>query len=177
MRWPAAARSLTWPNTVPLAGLQWARLPLARRPARLLARIGALPPVLLLAAAAALPGAHAADWTRVGRGANPEVYVDLGSVKEDDGGRSAWVLRNYSKGQTAPDGKPYRSVRAQHLYACKDHTATLRAQAFYPDAMGRGEAVGNFKYEQYDAEKIAAGSAMDNVSKRVCRKKLRKPRR
>lgn len=137
-------------------------------------------PIAALLAALLLPaaGAQAAEWTRIGRGANPAIYVDLASVKEnDDGGRSAWILRTYSKGQTAPDGKAYRSVRAQHLYACKDHTATLQAQAFYPDAMGNGEAVGNFKYEQYDAEKIAAGSAMDSVSKRVCRKKLRKPRR
>jgi hypothetical protein len=141
-------------------------------------RILSWPSALALAAcAAALPVAQGAEWTRIGRGANPEVYVDLASVKEDNGGRSAWVMRNYAKGQTAPDGKPYRSVRAQHLYACKDHTATLQAQAFYPDAMGKGEAVGNFKYEQYDAEKIVAGSAMDSVSKRVCRKKLRKARR
>ncbi|WP_211923333.1 surface-adhesin E family protein [Pseudoduganella ginsengisoli] len=133
--------------------------------------------LLLAASASALPGAHGAEWTRIGRGANPEVYVDLASVKEEANGRSAWVMRNYSKGQTAPDGKPYRSVRTQHVYACKDHTATLQAQSFYPDAMGKGEAVGNFKYEQYDAEKIASGSAMDSVSKRVCRKKLRKPRR
>jgi len=136
-------------------------------------------PMAALIAALLLPasGAHAAEWTRIGRGSDPAVYVDLASVKENDGGRSAWVLRTYRKGQTAPDGKVYRSVRAQHLYACKDHTATLQAQTFYPDAMGNGEAVGNFKYEQYDAEKIASGSAMDSVSKRVCRKKLRKPRR
>lgn len=133
--------------------------------------------LLLAVSATALPAAHAAEWTRIGRGANPAVYIDLASVKEDEGGRSAWILRNYSKVQTAPDGKPYRSARAQHLYACKEHTATLRAQAFYPDAMGKGEAIGNFKYEQYDAEKIAAGSVMDNVSRRVCRKKLRPSRR
>lgn len=130
--------------------------------------------MVLALSAAALPGAQAAQWTRIGRGTNPEVYLDLASVKEDNGGRSAWILRNYTKAQTAPDGKPYRSVRAQHLYACKEHTATLQAQAFYPDAMGKGEAVGNFKYEQYDAEKIAPGSAMDSVAKRVCRKKLRR---
>lgn len=143
------------------------------------ARPFSAPFAALVAAALLLPaaGVQAAEWTRIGRGANPAVYVDLASVKEDDGGRSAWIMRSYSKGQTAPDGKPYRSMRAQHLYACKDHTATLQAQTFYPDAMAKGEAVGNFKYEQYDAEKIAAGSVMDSVSKRVCRKKLRKARR
>jgi hypothetical protein len=123
---------------------------------------------LCLPAAAAAP--HTAEWTRVGRSSNPEVYLDLRSIKDDNGGRSASVLRNYRKPQTSPDGKPYRSVRAQHLYACKDHTATMQAQAFYPDPMGKGEAVGNFKYEQYDAEKIPPGSTMDSVLKRVCRK-------
>lgn len=137
-----------------------------------------LPCALLLAMAAILPAmAAAAEWTRVGRGANPETYVDLRTVKDGPDGRSAWTLRNYRKAQTAPDGKPYRSVRTQYLYACNDHSATLQAQAFYPETMGKGEAVGNFKYEQYDAEKIAAGSAMDSVSKRICRKKPRKARR
>lgn len=121
--------------------------------------------------AAAAP--HVAEWTRVGRSANPEVYLDLRSIKDENGGRSASVLRNYPKAQTSPDGKPYRSVQAQHLYACKDHTATMQAQAFYPDTMGKGEAVGNFKYEQYDAEKIPPGTAMDSVLKRVCRKARR----
>ena len=150
--------------------------------------------LLLAACAMALPDVHAAKppatpaatpaatrtatpvpaWTRVGKGANPAVYVDLASVKEDRGGRSAWTMRNDAKGQSTPDGKPYRSVRAQYLFACSDHTATLQAQAFYPDAMGKGEAISNFKYEQYDAEKIAAGSAMDSVARRVCRKKLRR---
>lgn len=146
------------------------------------ASASALMMALMVSLMAALPlpaaGAQAAEWTRVGRGAQPAVYVDLASVKETGhGARSAWILRSYSKGQTAPDGKAYRSVRIQHLYACKDHTTTLLAQAFYPEAMGNGEAVGNFKYEQYDAEKIASGSVMDSVSKRVCRKTLRKPRR
>lgn len=138
--------------------------------------LSTLPSALLLALSAAAPAAQGAEWTRVGRGSDPETYLDLASVKEDAGGRSAWVMRNYRKSQTAPDGKAYRSVRTQHLYACQDHTATLQAQAFYPDPMAKGEAIGNFKYEQYDAEKIAAGSAMDSVSRRVCRKKLHKPR-
>jgi hypothetical protein len=39
--------------------------------------------------------------------------------------------------------------------------------------MARGEAVGNFKYEQYDAETPVAGSHTDSAYNYVCRRKLR----
>ena len=139
---------------------------------------------LPLLAALLLPGlAHAAqgaNWSKLSGNGSATLYVDKASVarvESAEGGpedaRKAWTLVSYSKPQTSADGKTYRSLKAQYLYSCKEHSVTLLAQAFYPATLARGEAVGNFKYEQYDAEKPAPGSHTETAFKYVCRKKLR----
>lgn len=133
----------------------------------------ALALLLLCACGSACATAGDKAWTRVSGNGASELYVDQRGIKDEDEGRKAWTLRSYRRPQTAPDGKVYRSVKAQYTYACKERTATLLAQTYYPEAMGRGEAVGNFKYEQYDAEKILPGSVDESAFKRVCRKRRR----
>ncbi|SFV12056.1 surface-adhesin E family protein [Pseudoduganella namucuonensis] len=131
---------------------------------------------LMLLCACAPLCAKAGDqaWTRVSGNSASELYIDQRDIKDEDEGRKAWTLRSYRRPQTAPDGKTYRSVKAQYAYACGERTATLLAQSYYPEAMGRGEAVGTFKYEQYDAEKILPGSVNESAFKRVCRKRPRR---
>lgn len=136
-------------------------------------------------AAEAQATARATHWTRLNSTSASTLYIDTSSIQDAkdgnaslaahdrQGSRVAWTLRSFRKAQTTPDGKAYRSLRAQHEYACRDHTATLLAQAYYPEVLGKGEAVGNFKYEQYDAEKITPGSPLDSAYKRACRKRRR----
>lgn len=136
----------------------------------------------LLAALLLASPAHAArltQWSKLAGGGSESgtLYIDKASVARVDdaaqGARKAWTLVSYRKAQTSADGKTYRSLKAQYLYSCKDRSVTLLAQTFYPATMARGEAVGNFKYEQYDAETPAAGSHTDNAYQYVCRRKLR----
>jgi hypothetical protein len=137
----------------------------------------ALPLLAALLLPAFAQAAQGANWSKLSGNRSATLYVDKGSVARVEDGpedaRKAWTLVSYSKPQTAADGKTYRSLKAQYLYACKDHSVTLLAQTFYPATLARGEAVGNFKYEQYDAEKPAAGSHTETAFKYVCRKKLR----
>lgn len=115
--------------------------------------------------------AQATDWARITANGNGAIYIDKRSVASADEGRKAWTLVSYKKPQTSADGKTYRSVKMHYLYACQEHSMTLLAQTFYPETMARGEAVGNFRYEQYDAEKPAAGSLNDSAFKLVCRRR------
>jgi hypothetical protein len=137
---------------------------------------------LLTLAAMSMPAqaankAQGANWSKLSGNGAATLYVDKASVAkvEDgaEGARKAWTLVSYSKPQTSADGKTYRSLKAQYLYSCKEHSVTLLAQTFYPATLARGEAVGNFKYEQYDAEQPAAGSHTDTAYRYVCRRKLR----
>jgi hypothetical protein len=139
---------------------------------------------LPLLAALLLPGlAHAAtgaNWSKLSGDGSATLYVDKASVARVDsaeGGpedaRKAWTLVSFSKPQTSADGKTYRSLKAQYLYACKDRSVTLLAQTYYPATLARGEAVGTFKYEQYDPEQPAAGSHTETARNYVCRRKLR----
>lgn len=127
--------------------------------------------LLLLLSGAGL--AQAGPWSKVRSGAGAVFYIDRTSIVDADGGRKAWSLQSYAKPQLSADEKTYRSVKALHLYDCQARTATLLSQEFYPEAMARGEAVGTFIYEQYDAEPIAAGSHADSALKIVCARQRR----
>jgi len=131
-----------------------------------------------LAPVHAASAAQDANWSKLSGNGVATLYIDKASVaRVEDAGedaRKAWTLVSHSKPQMSADGKTYRSLKAQYLYSCKEHKVTLLAQTFYPATLARGEAVGNFKYEQYDAEKPAPGSHTETALKYVCRKKLRR---
>ncbi len=114
--------------------------------------------------------AHAAQWTKAGGGKDGTVYVDKASIKRGDDGRHASTLESFKKPQTAPDGRQYLSVKAQHLYDCDGRTVTLQSQQFYPEAMGKGEIVGTYKYEAFDAEPVGDDSRLAGAMKAVCGK-------
>jgi len=112
--------------------------------------------------------AQAAPWTKARTDKDGTLYVDKASVRKLDGGRKAWTLESFRKPQSAPDGKLYLSVRAQQLYDCDAHTVTLQSQLFYPEPMAKGEIVGSYKFEAFDAETIEPGSRYDGAFKLIC---------
>lgn len=126
--------------------------------------------VALLLCSLTLP-AQAAPWTKVRTDKDGTLYVDKASIRKSDGGRKAWTLESFRKPQSAPDGKLYLSVRAQQLYDCDAHTVTLQAQLFYPEAMAKGEIVGSYKFEAFDAETVEPGSRYDGAFKLICGKR------
>ncbi|HEX8604901.1 MAG TPA: surface-adhesin E family protein [Pseudoduganella sp.] len=122
--------------------------------------------VLVLCALPAL--AHAVTWTRAGVTSDSRVFIDKASIRKDDGGRRAWTLESFRKPQTAPDGKQYLSVKALHLYDCQERNVTLQSQSFYPEPMAKGEAVGTYKFEAFDAEQVAPDSRYAAAMNAVC---------
>lgn len=122
--------------------------------------------VLVLCALPAL--AHAVAWTGAGTTRDSRVFIDKASITKTDGGRRAWTLESFRKPQTAPDGKPYLSVKALHLYDCAERSVTLQSQSFYPEPMARGEAVGTYKFEAFDPEQVVPGSRYAAAMNAVC---------
>jgi len=121
---------------------------------------------------AAAGGAHAAQWAKVGgasAGAGNVYYIDRASVIKKDKTRKVWSLHSFAQSQNSPEGKPYRSVKALHLYSCEDRTTILLSQVFYPEAMGKGEALETYKYEKFTAEDIVPDSPYDNALAVVCK--------
>jgi len=113
--------------------------------------------------------AQAAQWARVGGGSGNTFYIDKSSIIKTEQTRKAWSMRSYAKPQMTPEGKPYRSVKALHLYSCDDRTTVLLSQVFYPEAMGKGEPVENYKYEKFSPEDIVPDSPFDNALSAVCK--------
>jgi hypothetical protein len=124
---------------------------------------------LVLLVLSAPPLVLAGPWSKVGGDKDSTLLLDQSSVRKADGGRKAWTLQSFRKPQTTPDGKPYLSVKSQHLYSCDDASRTPLAQFYFPEVLGKGEPVGTYKYEAYDAEQIAPGSPYESTLKAVCR--------
>lgn len=125
--------------------------------------------LLLVLGAGLSVNAGAAQWARVSNGSGSSFYIDKGSIIKMDKVRKVWSLHTYSTDQTTPEGKSYRSVKALHLYSCDDRTITLLSQVFYPEAMGKGEPVENYKYEKFSAEDIVPDSPYDNALGVICK--------
>jgi hypothetical protein len=117
--------------------------------------------------------AHAATWTKAGSTKDSRVYLDMASIRKGgpgSGGRRAWTLESFRKPQTAPDGKQYLSAKSLHLYDCKERSVTLQSQTFFPEAMAKGEAVGTYKFEAFDAERVEPGGRYAAAMNAVCGK-------
>lgn len=114
-------------------------------------------------------GAQAAQWAKVKGDGAGLFYIDKASIIKADKTRKVWSMRSFSQPQTTPEGKPYRSVKALHLYSCEDRTTVLLSQVFYPEAMGKGEPVENYKYEKFNPEDVVPDSAFDNALAAVCK--------
>jgi hypothetical protein len=128
-------------------------------------KLGLIGLTLVLAAGPVL----AAQWARVGGGGGNAFYIDKASVIRQDKARKVWSMQSYAKPQTTPEGKPYRSVKALHLYSCEERTITLLSQVFYPETMGKGEPVENYKYEKFSPDDIVPDSPYDNALTAVCK--------
>ncbi len=113
---------------------------------------------------------QAAQWTKVGGAKGDVFYIDKSSVVKKDKTRKVWSMHSYAKAQTTPEGKPYRSVKAQHLYACDERTTVMLSQVFYPEAMGKGEPVENYIYEKFSPEDVVSGSPVEKAFSKVCKR-------
>lgn len=118
----------------------------------------------------ALPlAAEAAQWVRVSKAGGNMFYIDKASVIKQENLRKVWSLHSFAQPQTTPEGKSYRSLKALHLYSCDERTTTLQSQVYYPEAMGKGEPVENYKYEKFAPEDIVPDGPYDNALAAVCK--------
>ena len=115
--------------------------------------------------------AHAALWVPVGADSQGKSYIDKNSVIKSDAGHKAWSLVSYEAEQATQDGVPYRSMKALHLYSCKDRTTTLLSQVFYTEAMGKGPVAQSFKYEKFLPEDIIPDSTSEGALQAICKGK------
>jgi hypothetical protein len=113
--------------------------------------------------------AQAAQWMKVGGSSGSVFYIDKASVIKAEKTRKVWSMQSYARPQQTPEGKLYRSVKMLHLYACEDHTSTLLAQVYYPEAMGKGEPVENYKFEKFNPEDIVPDSPFDSALVAACK--------
>lgn len=113
--------------------------------------------------------AQAAQWVRVGGVKGAAYYMDKASIVKIDKTRKVWSMQSYTKPMKTPEGRLYRSVKMLHVYACEDHTSTLQAQIYYPETMGKGEPVENYKFEKFNPEDVVPDTPFDNTLEAACK--------
>jgi hypothetical protein len=123
----------------------------------------------LILMGSAASSAQAAQWARVAGGKGNTFYIDKASIIKLEKTRKVWSLQTFGKNQATPEGRVYRSVKALHLYDCDERTAVLLSQVFYPEAMGKGEPVENYKYEKFSPEDIVPDSPDDSALAAACK--------
>ncbi|TFW14958.1 surface-adhesin E family protein [Duganella callida] len=130
-----------------------------------MSKSGLIAIALLLAAGSA----QAAQWMRVGGGSGNAFYIDKASIVKNEKTRKVWSMQSYARPQKTPEGRLYRSVKMLHIYACEDHTSTLMAQIYYPETMGKGEPVENYKFEKFSPEDIVPDTPLDSALAAACK--------
>ena len=115
--------------------------------------------------------AHGAQWTRVGAAGAAEAYLDKSSILKSDKNWKVWSMVSYATEQSTPEGTPYRSMKALHLYSCAERTTTLQSQLYYSEPMGRGPVLQSFKYERFNPEDIVPDSVSDGALQLICKGK------
>ena len=115
--------------------------------------------------------AQAAKWSPVGTEGGSKSFIDKSSIVKTDAGYKAWSLVSYAQPQSTQDGVPYLSMKALHVYACAERTATLLSQVYYAEAMGKGPAAQHFKYEKFLPEDIVPDSVQDGALAVICKGK------
>lgn len=115
--------------------------------------------------------AHAANWVKVKTPATHEAYyIDKASVLKADRGFKVWSMVSGMTDQHSPQGAPYKSMKALHIFTCEDRTTTLLQQVYYSEPMGKGTIVQSLKYEKFSAEDIIPDSGADGALALVCPK-------
>ena len=125
---------------------------------------------LLLAALLFPLLAQAASWVGVGSDAGNRAYIDKASILKTPGGFKVWSMVSFAREQTTQDGTPYLSVKALHIYACKERTVTLLNQVYYGAAMGKGPVAQNVKFEKFSPEDIIPDSTYDGALQLICKR-------
>lgn len=125
---------------------------------------------LALIALCISPMAHAADWVKVKTPASHETfYYDKASVLKAERGFKVWSMVSSATAQQSPQGTPWKSMKALHIYTCEDRTTTLLQQVFYAEPMGKGQIVQSLKFEKFSPEDIIPDSGADGTHKLVCK--------
>lgn len=86
-------------------------------------------------------GAHAENWQSIGGSDAAELSIDVDSIKQDKGIRTAWSMWNFKQARPNNDSDftSLKSYRDQHQYHCKDNTLKLTREIIFADNDGKGE--------------------------------------
>lgn len=119
---------------------------------------------------AAVSGSAAAAWERVGENKEFTGYADPVTIRRAGHLVQMWVLRDYKAVQNF-DSKPYKSVREQFEYDCRDERLQLLAVVAHFENSAKGRVVYSATFDTEDWQPVRRGTMNESLRKFACGKR------
>jgi hypothetical protein len=116
--------------------------------------------------------AAAAQWKQVQKGATGELWVDVASVKRNNGEVAFEYRLDMAKPQQVLDAKDmYRSTVTKAIVRCAARTISIGPSMAYAGAKGTGKFVGNFPSSPEEArfQPVEANTSDESLWQHVCK--------
>ena len=116
-------------------------------------------------------GAHAqksADWKSVTATERGQFYIDMGSVRREQGIVRLKTLLDYAQPQMTHNGKAFRSAQSLMEIDCKADLGRIVEMNYYTAAMMGGQKIETQGMVQ-DWQDIAPESPVRRMAAKVCR--------
>ena len=124
--------------------------------------------------------AAAAQWKQVAKGAPGELWVDVASVKRNNGEVAFEYRVDMAKPQQVVDAKDmYRSTVTKAIVRCPQRTIAIGPSLAYAGAKGTGKLVGNFPSSPEEArfQPVEPNSSDESLWQFVCKIAQLKPQK
>jgi hypothetical protein len=136
---------------------------------------------LALAATAFATGAAAAEWKQIAKSPIGELWIDVGSVKRNDGEASFEYRIDYPKPQQevgAPQNV-YRSTVTRAIVRCAGRSIKMGPTVAYAGARGAGQVVGRYPPSPEEArfQPVEPNSSDENLWRYICQVAQLTPRK
>lgn len=115
--------------------------------------------------------AQAAKWKQLARGAAGELWIDLASVKRNNGEAAFDYRVDYPRPQQeVGTGSRYRSTVTRAIVRCTTRSIAVGMTVAYDGAHGTGKAIGRYPPSPEEArfQPVEPGSSDENLWRHVC---------
>jgi len=123
-------------------------------------------PILLLAVSS---NSAMADWVKVGSSETGTLYVDPSTIRDTGGVARMWTLNDYVALQRLDQREPFKSVKMEYEYDCKNERSRLLYFTSHPESMAEGAAL-DFNVAPGAWTANSPGSGLEMLWKIACGK-------
>ncbi len=128
-----------------------------------------MPKIILILLLAAASNSAMAEWIEVGSNDTDTVYIDPATIRGTDALAKMWALNDFKETQVIDNRAPFKSVKMEYEYDCKEELSRMLYFTSHPANMAEGEVL-DFNFAPSAWTRSAPGSVLDAMWKIACGK-------